>query len=117
MAQEESAESWRDQPPPRPAELIRDAILDRRGGMTQEDLADALHVSRGTVNRLMRDRQALSAEMALRLERLTSVSALTWLSIQAHRDLFDAEREHGSRIAEIEPLTEPGEKQNRPIVE
>ena len=98
-----SETDWRAQAPPHPADTFKE-ILEKHGVLTQDELAERLGVSRGTVNRLMRKRQALSAEMALRLERLTGVSALTWLSIQAHHDLFAAEEEHGNAIADVQPL-------------
>ncbi len=97
---------WRAKPPPHPSVMIQQLIAEKKLDMTQDQLAERLGVSRGTVNRLMRQRQALSAEMALRLERLTSVSALTWLSIQAHYDLFRAEKEHRDKIAAVEPLSD-----------
>ena len=45
-------------------------------------LAQALGVSRQTVNELLRERRAISPEMALRLARLFGNSAEFWLNAQ-----------------------------------
>ena len=51
-------------------------------------LADALDVSRQTINELVRERRAVSPAMALRLSRLFGNSAEFWLNAQQAVDLF-----------------------------
>ena len=106
MGRDATTGDWRDQSPPHPAELFEEYI-ERLGGMSQEKLSSQLKVRRETVNRLLRRRQAVSSEMALRLERLTGISAESWLSLQMQFDLFHARREHWGEIVEIEPLPAP----------
>ena len=55
--------------PTHPGEMLREDFLPDYG-LTVASLADALGVSRQTVNELLRERRALSPEMALRLSRL-----------------------------------------------
>jgi len=50
--------------------------------LTVAGMADALGVSRQTVNELLRERRALSPEMALRLSQLFGNSAEFWLNAQ-----------------------------------
>ena len=45
-------------------------------------LADALGVSRQSINELLRERRAVSPEMAIRLARLFGNSAEFWLNAQ-----------------------------------
>lgn len=74
-------------------------------GLTVSRLAEALCVSRQTVNELIRERRAVSPEMALRLSRLFGNSAEFWLNAQRAIDLWDAEQEAGPEIKRVEPLT------------
>ena len=55
-------------------------------------LAQALGVSRQSVNELIRERRSVSPEMALRLSRLFGNSAEFWLNAQRAVDLWDTEQ-------------------------
>ena len=55
--------------PTHPGEVLREDFLPDYG-LTVVGLAEALGVSRQTVNELLRERRAVSPEMALRLSRL-----------------------------------------------
>jgi addiction module HigA family antidote len=70
-------------------------------GLTVAGLAGALRVSRQTVNELIRERRAVSPEMALRLSRLFDNSAEFWLNAQRAVDLWDAARTAGPEIEQI----------------
>lgn len=89
--------------PIHPGEMLREDFLPDYG-LTVTSLADALCVSRQTVNELIRERRALSPAMALRLSRLFSNSAEFWLNAQRAVDLWDAAQDVGSDIKRIEPL-------------
>ena len=71
---------------------------------TVAGLAQALAVSRQTVNELLRERRALSPEMALRLARLFGNSPDFWLNAQRAVDLWEAERTIGEQVQRIRPL-------------
>jgi addiction module HigA family antidote len=96
--------------PTSPATFIREDILEEFD-LTQEELAKALRVSRRTVNQLVNGKRGVSAEMALRLGRLTCTTAEFWLNAQRGVDLWDARRELEAELALIEPL--PGLKPRR----
>lgn len=72
--------------------------------LTVAGLADSLGVSRQSVNELLRERRALSPEMALRLSRLFGNSAEFWLNAQRSVDLWDAEQAIKEEVARIKPL-------------
>jgi addiction module HigA family antidote len=97
-----------DQPlqrrPTHPAEFLREDFMPDYG-FTVASLATALGVSRQTINELLRERRAMSAEMALRLSRLFGNSAEFWLSAQQTVDLWDARQAIGAEIEKIRPLT------------
>ena len=84
-------------------EMLReDFLLDY--GLTASRLAAAVHVSRQTVNELLRGRRALSPEMAIRLSKLFGNSPEFWLNAQCAVDLWDAAQTIGSDVEEIETL-------------
>ncbi len=56
------------------------------------------------VNELIRERRALSPEMALRLSRLFGNSAEFWLNAQRAVDLWDTAQASGCDIERIELL-------------
>jgi addiction module HigA family antidote len=74
-------------------------------GLTVTSLAKAVGVSRQSVNELIRERRALSPDMALRLGRLFGNSPEFWLNAQRAVDLWDAAQAARQEIAEITPLT------------
>ncbi|MEK7335082.1 MAG: HigA family addiction module antitoxin, partial [Candidatus Binatota bacterium] len=73
-------------------------------GLTISSFAKALGVSRQTVNELLRERRAVSPEMALRLSRLFGNSAEFWLNAQRAVDLWEAAKNKKSTIERISPL-------------
>lgn len=90
--------------PIHPGEMLREDFLpDYR--LTVTGFAEALGVSRQTVNELLRERRAVSPEMALRLSRLFGNSPEFWLNAQRAVDLWDAASRVGSAIERIKPLS------------
>jgi addiction module HigA family antidote len=56
--------------------------------MTQGEFARALGVSRLSVNELLREKRALSPEMAARLGKALGTTAESWLAMQSAVDLW-----------------------------
>lgn len=89
--------------PTHPGEMLREDYLPDYG-LTVAGLAAALEVSRQTVNELLRERRAVSPEMALRLGRLFGNSPEFWLNAQRAVDLWDAEQAVGEKVERIKPM-------------
>jgi antitoxin HigA-1 len=89
--------------PIHPGEMLREDFMADYG-LTVSSLADALGVSRQTVNELIREKRSVSPTMALRVSKLFGNSAEFWLNAQRAVDLWDAEEAAGSEIERIEPL-------------
>ncbi len=89
--------------PTHPGEMLREDFLPDYG-LTVSGLAAALGVSRQTMNELLRERRAVSPEMALRLSRLFGNSPEFWLNAQRAVDLWDAARALKAQVAHIKPL-------------
>lgn len=72
--------------------------------LTVSGLADAVGVSRQSINELLRERRAVSPEMALRLAKLFGNSAEFWLNAQRAVDLWDAAQAIEKDVRRIKPL-------------
>ena len=90
--------------PTHPGEMLREDFLPDYG-LTVKGLAEGIGVSRQTVNELLRERRALSPEMALRLSCLFGNSAEFWLNAQRAVDLWEASRAIKKVMERIRPLS------------
>ena len=90
--------------PPHPGEFLREDYLPECG-LTVATLAQRLGVSKQTVNELLRERRAVSPDMALRLGRLFGTSAQFWLNLQRNIDLWDSLELNRESIEAVEPLS------------
>ena len=79
-------------------------LIACRTTLTVSGLADAVGVSRQTINELLRGRRAVSPEMALRLARLFGNTPEFWISAQSTLDLWDAARAIEGEVKRIKPL-------------
>ncbi|MCC7001699.1 MAG: HigA family addiction module antidote protein [Gemmatimonadaceae bacterium] len=89
--------------PIHPGEILREDFLPEYD-LSVSALAESLGVSRQSVNELLRERRAVSPEMALRLGKLFGTSPELWLNLQRNVDLWDAARELKREIAHSHPL-------------
>lgn len=89
--------------PVHPGEILREEFLPEYA-LTASGLATALGVSRQSVYELLRERRAVSPEMALRLARLFGNTAAFWLNLQRSVDLYDAQAAIANDVRRIEPL-------------
>ena len=90
--------------PTHPGEMLREDFLPDYG-LTVTGVARAIGVSRQTVNELLRERRAVSPEMALRLSCLFGNSAEFWLNAQRAVDLWEASRAIKKDMKRIRPLS------------
>jgi addiction module HigA family antidote len=89
--------------PTHPGEmLLEDFLTDY--DLTVAGLADAIGVSRQSINELLRGRRAVSPEMALRLARLFGNTPEFWLNAQRAVDLWQAAQAIRDDVARIKPL-------------
>jgi len=90
--------------PTHPGEMLREDFLPEFS-LTVSSFAKSIGVSRQTVNELLRERRAVSPEMALRLARLFGNSPEFWMNAQRAVDLWDAEKAIKNKVDKIHPLT------------
>ena len=90
-------------PHPHPGEHIRE------DWMTDFDikaptLAKRLGVPRSTLQNVLDERSAVTAELALRLGRVFGTSAQMWMNLQAEYDLSRAELAMAKELKAVTPL-------------
>ena len=90
--------------PTHAGEMLREDFLPDYD-LTATSLAEAIGVSRQSINELLRERRRVSPEMALRLARLFGNSPEFWLNAQSAVDLWDATQVIQNDVARIRPLT------------
>jgi antitoxin HigA-1 len=89
--------------PPHPGRSVLHDCLEPLGLSVAEG-AKALGVTRQTLNNLVRGSAAISAEMAIRLDKAFGGGAETWLRLQASYDL--AQMEKKARTIKVKRVTE-----------
>ncbi len=89
--------------PEKPGEVLRRYVLsgDR---ITQDALAEAMNVSRLTVNQLINGKRSVTAEMALRLARVLNTTPDFWLNLQRNVDLFEARESLANELNDLPVL-------------
>jgi len=89
--------------PTHPGEMLREDFLPDYE-LSISALAEAIGVSRQSVNELLRERRSLSPEMAIRLSRLFGNTPEFWLNAQRAVDLWEAAEALKDDVAQIRPL-------------
>lgn len=84
--------------PPQPGEVLREFLPE---GMTIEEFAKRLGVSRVQLSRILNGRSAITADMAIRIGLLTNTTPESWLAGQMKWDLWQASQKPAPTI---EPL-------------
>lgn len=86
--------------PTHPGAIFREDVLPSLA-ITQTELAIRLGVSRLTVSELLHEKRGLSADLAIRIGKLTGTTPESWLRMQEACDLWLMSR---SRAAEYEQI-------------
>ncbi len=95
-------------PPTHPGEMLLEEFL-KPLGITQSAFAVRLGVSFPRLNEVINGKRAVTPDTALRLARVTGMSADFWLGLQQDWDLWHALRsEEAKEIAQLEPLRQVG---------
>ncbi len=91
-------------PPTHPGEMLLEEFL-KPLGITQSAFAVRLDVSFPRLNEVINAKRSVTPDTALRLARVTGMSADFWLGLQQDWDLWHALRsEKAEAIATLEPL-------------
>ncbi len=91
-----------DRAPTHPGEMLLEEFLIPMG-LTQRELAHAIHVPYQRINEIINGRRGMTPGTALRLEKFFGMPASFWLNLQLRWDLYIAQQEENQTLAAIEP--------------
>jgi antitoxin HigA-1 len=90
-------------PPTHPGEMLLEEFLNPMG-LTQRELADAIHVPYQRVNDIVNGRRGITPSTALRLAKFFGMSADFWMNLQLRCDLYFAQKDELGILQEIHPF-------------
>jgi addiction module HigA family antidote len=90
--------------PTHPGEMLLEEFL-KPMGLTQRDLAMAIHVPYQRVNEIINGRRGITPSTALRLAKFFGVSPDFWMNIQLRWDLYFAKQSDADNLKTIKPIT------------
>jgi addiction module HigA family antidote len=93
--------------PTHPGEMLLEEFLNPMG-LTQRELADAIHVPYQRVNELVNGRRGVTPSTALRLGKYFGMSADFWLNLQQRWDLYHAREAEAEELKRIKQLRRVG---------
>ncbi len=88
--------------PTHPGEMLLEEFLLPMG-LTQRELADAIHVPYQRVNELVNGKRGITPSTALRLAKFFEVSAAFWMTLQLRWDLYHAQEDEAQELEKIRP--------------
>ena len=86
--------------PAHPGAILREDVLPALG-MSVQDAARALGVSRQMLHRIVAEQAGVTPEMAVRIGKLCGNGPRVWLAMQQAHDLWRAERDLVEQVARI----------------
>jgi antitoxin HigA-1 len=89
-----------DRSPTHPGEMLLEEFLTPMG-LTQRELADAIHVPYQRVNEIVNGRRGITPGTALRLAKFFGMSADFWMNIQLRWDLYRAQQSERDALKAI----------------
>lgn len=91
-----------NRPPTHPGEMLLEEFLAPMG-ITQRDLADAIHVPYQRINEVINGKRGITPATALRLARFFGTSPDFWMNLQLRWDLYVAEQSEKDALRTIRP--------------
>jgi len=89
-------------PPTHPGEMLLEEFLNPLG-LTQRELAVAIHVPYQRINEIINGRRGMTPSTALRLSRFFKTSPDFWMNLQLRWDLYQALRLEKAELQAIRP--------------
>lgn len=86
--------------PTHPGEMLLEEFLTPMG-ITQKELANAIHVPYQRVNEIVNKRRGITPSTALRLAKFFGMSEAFWMSLQLRWDLFKAKQAEFNELKSI----------------
>ncbi len=98
-----------DREPTHPGVMLRKEFL-RPMGITQQQLADGIHVPFQRINELVNGKRGVTPSTSLRLAKFFGVSEDFWMNLQIRLDLYREKKKEQAILAKIKPAkSQPSE--------
>jgi addiction module HigA family antidote len=94
--------------PTHPGEMLSEEFL-KPMGLTQRQLADAIHVPYQRINEIVNGRRGVTPSTALRLSKFFGVSPDFWLNLQLRWDLYFAQQVEADELNLINKVSNQSE--------
>ena len=88
--------------PTHPGEMLREEFLIPMG-ITQRELAQAIHVPYQRINELVNGKRGVTPGTALRLAKFFGTSPDFWMNLQLRWDLWRAQQKESQALERIQP--------------
>lgn len=88
--------------PTHPGEMLLEEFLIPMG-VTQRQLADAIHVPYQRINEIVNGRRGITPSTALRLAKFFGMSPDFWMNLQLRWDLYHTQQSEVSTLKTIRP--------------
>ena len=88
--------------PTHPGEMLLEEFLNPLG-LTQRELADAIHVPYQRINELVNGHRGMTPSIALRLAKYFDVSPAFWMNLQLLWYLYQTIQSEAQELETIEP--------------
>ena len=89
--------------PTHPGEMLLEEFL-KPMGLTQKELAVAIHVPYQRVNEIINGRRGITPSTALRLAKFFGVSPDFWMNLQLRWDLYFAKQSEADHLKTIKTI-------------
>lgn len=90
----------KNRPPTHPGEILLRDFLEPMG-VSQRELADAIHVPYQRINEIVNGKRGITPSTALRLEKFFGNSSEFWLNLQQSWDLYHVLKEEREELETI----------------
>jgi antitoxin HigA-1 len=88
--------------PTHPGEMLLEEFLIPMG-LTQRELAAAIHVPYQRINEIINGRRGMTPSTALRLAKFFGMSASFWMNLQLRWDLYQTQQAEVKELEAIRP--------------
>ena len=89
--------------PTHPGEIIRYEYLDELN-MTQQQLADAIGITRVRVNEIILGKRSITPDTAFRLAKFFNTTPEFWIGLQTNFDMWNTLQKRMKEYETIQPL-------------
>ena len=91
--------------PTHPGEILRYEYLEELN-MTQQQLADAIGITRVRVNEIILGKRSITPDTAFRLAKYLNTTPEFWIKLQSNYDMWNTLQKRKNEYATIRPLRE-----------